>query len=110
MPTLLLEHRGRKSGQAVRVPLVYMQHGDDVIVVGVPWAGGAENPQWYLNLVADPEPMCRSERERRAVHAVTRLPEQRAALWPKLVEVYADFDTYQNWTEREIPVVILQPR
>jgi hypothetical protein len=31
-------------------------------------------------------------------------------LWPKLVDAYADFDNYQSWTEREIPVVVLKPR
>ncbi len=36
--------------------------------------------------------------------------QQRRRLWPLLVELYADFDTYQGWTEREIPVVMLQPR
>lgn len=44
------------------------------------------------------------------MRAVTATPEQRARLWPKLVEAYADFDTYQAWADREIPVVILQPR
>ena len=37
-------------------------------------------------------------------------PEERAALWPRLVELYADFETYQTWTDREIPVVVLEPR
>jgi hypothetical protein len=41
---------------------------------------------------------------------VTAGPEERARLWPKLVELYADFDSYQAWTDREIPVVILSPR
>jgi len=41
---------------------------------------------------------------------VTADPDERARLWPKLVELYADFDNYQNWTDREIPVVVLQPR
>ncbi|MGB8388061.1 nitroreductase/quinone reductase family protein [Mycobacterium sp.] len=44
------------------------------------------------------------------MHAVTADVQQRSHLWPRLVELYADFETYQGWTEREIPVVILQPR
>jgi F420H(2)-dependent quinone reductase len=48
--------------------------------------------------------------ERRAVCAVLAGPEDRERLWPKLVETYADFDTYKSWTDREIPVFILQPR
>ena len=45
-----------------------------------------------------------------AVHAVTAGPDERALLWPRPVATYADFDTYQSWTEREIPVVMLHPR
>ncbi len=41
---------------------------------------------------------------------VTADPDERARLLPKLVELYADFDNYQNWTDREIPAVVLQPR
>jgi deazaflavin-dependent oxidoreductase (nitroreductase family) len=58
------------------------------------------NPDSYIEIGA----------ERRAVHAVTPGPDERARLWPKLVELYADFDNYQSWTDREIPVVVLRPR
>lgn len=44
------------------------------------------------------------------MRAVTADAEQRSRLWPRLAELYADFDTYQSWTEREIPVVMLRPR
>ena len=55
-------------------------------------------------------------------HRVIEIGKQRAAylahkatnaereqLWPRLVELYADFASYQAWTEREIPVVICEP-
>lgn len=109
VPTLLLEHRGRKSGKVFVSPLLYLADGDDVVVVASQ-GGRAENPQWYRNLVADPDVFVEIGSERRPVRAVTADAEQRARLWPRLVELYADFDTYQSWTEREIPVVILQPR
>ena len=41
------------------------------------------------------------------MHAVTAGPDERSRLWPKLVDLYADFDNYQSWTDREIPVVVL---
>jgi hypothetical protein len=44
------------------------------------------------------------------VHAVVADAAQRKRLWPILVDAYADFDTYQSWTDREIPVVLLKPR
>jgi deazaflavin-dependent oxidoreductase (nitroreductase family) len=109
VPTLLLEHVGRKSGKRFTIPLCFMADGPDVIIVASQ-GGRAENPHWYRNLVAHPDCHIQIGADRRAVHAVTASPEQRKALWPRLVDVYADFDTYQSWTEREIPVIILQPR
>jgi hypothetical protein len=60
--------------------------------------------------VASPDTFVEIGSDRRAVHAVTAGAEERARLWPKLVELRADFDNYQSWTDREIPVVVLKPR
>ncbi|OBK47115.1 nitroreductase family deazaflavin-dependent oxidoreductase [Mycobacterium sp. 1081908.1] len=109
VPTLLLEHRGRKSGKLFTVPLLYLRDGQDVVVVASQ-GGLPHHPQWYRNLVADPDTTVQIGGERRSVRAVTADAEQRRRLWPRLVELYADFDTYQSWTDREIPVVVLRPR
>jgi F420H(2)-dependent quinone reductase len=109
VPTLLLEHRGRKSGKIFVTPLLYMFDGADVVIVASQ-GGRPEHPQWYRNLVANPDTFVEIGPDRRAVRAVVACPDERARLWPKLVEVYADFDNYQNWTDREIPVVVLKPR
>ncbi len=109
VPTLLLEHRGRRSGTGYTTPLLYITDGPDTVVVASQ-GGLAKHPQWYHNLVADPDVHIQVGRERRAVGAVTADAAQRARLWPSLVDAYADFDTYQAWTEREIPVVVLRPR
>src|ERR1700752_2986489 len=109
VPTLLLEHTGRKSGKTFVSPLVYMTEGDDVIIVAS-MGGRAQNPQWYHNLRAIPDVYIEMGRERRPVHAVLASPEERTRLWPKLVDTYTDFDTYQSWTDREIPVFVLKPR
>jgi deazaflavin-dependent oxidoreductase (nitroreductase family) len=109
VPTLLLDHVGRKSGRSFTVPLLYLESGRDLVVVGS--QGGLPNhPQWYLNLCVRPETTVQVRAERRAVRARTAEGAERAALWPRLVELYADFDTYRSWTEREIPVVVLEPR
>lgn len=109
VPTLLLEHIGRKTGRRLVTPLVYIHDGDNIVVVAS--QGGRDtDPQWYRNLVANPDAYVEIGTERRPVRAVTATPEEKAQLWPKLVEAYADFDTYQAWADREIPVVILQPR
>jgi hypothetical protein len=44
------------------------------------------------------------------MRARTADPAERAVLWPRLVELYSDYDSYQSWTDREIPVVVLEPR
>jgi len=109
VPTLLLEHRGRKSGRLFTVPLLYLVDGPNVVIVASQ-GGLPTDPQWYRNLVATPEATIQIRRERRPVRARTADADERAALWPRLVELYADFDSYQSWTDREIPVVILEPR
>ena len=109
VPTLLLEHRGRKSGKLFASPLVYINDGDDVIIVAS-MGGRDENPQWYHNLIADPDVHVEVGRDRRAVRAVLASPEEKERLWPKLVEAYADFEAYKAWTDRDIPVFILKPR
>jgi deazaflavin-dependent oxidoreductase (nitroreductase family) len=107
-PTLLLEHRGRKSGKTFVSPLLYITDHSDVIVVASA-LGRTENPQWYRNLLAHPDVHIQIGPDRRAVRAVVASEHERARLWPRLVDAYADFDSYQSATEREIPVIILQP-
>ena len=108
-PTLLLEHTGRKSGKRFTSPLLYITDGADIIIVAS--AGGRdEHPQWYRNLLAQPDAYVEIGSDRRAVTAIQADADQRARLWPRLVEAYADFDSYQTWTNREIPVMVLKPR
>ncbi|MEU0542221.1 nitroreductase family deazaflavin-dependent oxidoreductase [Nocardia sp. NPDC005978] len=107
--TLLLEHRGAKSGADYTSPLLYMPDGDDIVIVASQ-GGLTKNPHWYHNLRANPETHIRIGREHRPVRADLATPAERARLWPLLVETYADFDTYQSWTTREIPVFVLRPR
>lgn len=109
VPTLLLDHVGRKSGTAFTTPLLYLRDGDDLVVVGSQ-GGLPTDPQWVANLKAHPDTTVHLPGERRAVRARVVGPSERAMLWPKLVELYADFDTYQATADRVIPVVVLEPR
>ena len=110
VPTLLLEHVGRKSGKQFVTPLLYLEDGADLVVVASQ-GGLPKNPQWYPNLLAHPETRVSIKGERdRPVRAREAVGEERAALWPRLVELYADFEKYAAWTEREIPVLVLEPR
>jgi F420H(2)-dependent quinone reductase len=110
VPILLLEHVGRKSGKRFTTPLVYLADGPRLIVVASQ-GGLPRDPQWLLNLRAAPETAVILKREgRRQVRARVATTTEKTDLWPRMVAVYADFDTYQGWTERDIPVVILDRR
>jgi deazaflavin-dependent oxidoreductase (nitroreductase family) len=110
VPVLLLEHVGRKSGKTFTSPLLYLEDGRDVVIVASQ-GGLPKNPQWYANLAAHPDTRISLKGEKnRPVRARTATPDEREALWPRLVDLYADFAKYQKWTERTIPVVVLEPR
>ncbi|MBL7492642.1 nitroreductase family deazaflavin-dependent oxidoreductase [Frankia sp. AgB1.9] len=110
VPTLLLEHVGRTSGRRFTTPLLYLDDDPNLVVVASQ-GGLPRNPQWYANLLAHPDTLVHLRKQRgRTVHARVATPAERASLWPRLVGLYADFAKYAVWTEREIPVVILEPR
>lgn len=108
VPTLLLDHVGRKSGKQFTTPLLYLADGDNLVIVASQ-GGLPKDPQWYLNLVARPETSVRLRGEGvRRVKARVAQGAERAELWPRLVELYADFAKYDRWADREIPVVVLE--
>lgn len=103
------QHRSRKSGKNFVAPLLYITDRNNVIVVASA-LGQAENPQWYRNLPPNPDTHIQIGSDRRPVRAVVASSDERARLWPRPVDAYADFDSCQSWTERGIPVIILRPR
>lgn len=107
-PVCLLTTTGRRSGQPRTVPLIYLRDGADLVVVASQ-AGLPKNPQWYGNLQADPRVQIELGKRKGDYLAHTATPDERARLWPRLVALYADYDSYQSWTDREIPVVICTP-
>lgn len=108
IPVLLLTTTGRKSGEPRIQPLLFIEDGDNVIVVAS-HGGLPKDPLWYKNLQANPECTVQIKRRKMKMTARTALPDEREALWPKLVAHYPDFASYETWTERFIPVVILEP-
>ena len=109
VPICLVEHRGRRTGKLRTTPLVYLKDAGRVVVVASQ-AGRPQHPLWYRNLQADPAVTVQIRGDRTRMQARTADPTERAELWPRLVDLYRDYDSYQSWTEREIPVVILEPR
>jgi len=107
-PCLVLTTTGRKTGEDRKFALIYQEHeGDHVIVAS---KGGADShPGWYLNLVDNPDVTVQVGAEKFRAKARTAGSAERAALWPKMAAVWPDYDKYQANTEREIPVVVLEP-
>ena len=108
-PMLLLDHVGAKSGILRTTPLLYVQDGDDFVIVASK-GGHPSHPSWFHNLRANPDTTVQVGSRRLGVRARVARPSERARLWPRVVEAYGSYDDYQRRTRREIPLVILGPR
>jgi deazaflavin-dependent oxidoreductase (nitroreductase family) len=108
-PMLLLDHVGAKSGAHRTSPLVYVADGRDLVIVASKGGFGA-HPAWLHNLRANPDTTVQVGSERRRVHARVATAEERRRLWPLALAVYPDWAVYQRRTDREIPVLVLEPR
>jgi len=108
VPTLLLTVTGRQSGQARTSALIFGQDGDDFLVVAS-MGGAPMHPQWYKNLLATPSAEIQVKAEVTPVVARTATADEKPRLWEIMREFWPNYDTYQERTEREIPVVILSP-
>ncbi|MGW6916908.1 nitroreductase family deazaflavin-dependent oxidoreductase [Kitasatospora sp. NPDC054939] len=106
--TLLLTTVGRVSGQAVRTPLIYGEDDGNYLVVASK-GGAAEHPLWFKNLTAHPE--VRIQVGPRISQGTARIATsaERAAFWPVMVGHWSAYDEYQAKTDREIPVVVIEP-
>ena len=109
VPVCLVTTTGRKSDEPRTVPLLHLPDGDRVLLVASQ-GGLPKHPQWYYNVLADPNVTVQVGRRRRAMTAREATQSERAELWPRLVERYADFADYQANTSRVIPVIICEPR
>jgi deazaflavin-dependent oxidoreductase (nitroreductase family) len=106
--TLILETTGRKSGKQRLTPLIYGRHGNDYLVVASK-GGTPENPDWYHNLAANPEVEIQVKGEKMRARARTATPDEKAELWSIMTKEWPDYDEYQTKTDRDIPVVVLEP-
>src|SRR2546421_12525587 len=108
-PMLLLDHVGAKSGVKLTTPLLYIDDPPNVVIVASK-GGYPKHPAWYHNLRAHPDTTIQIGSERRRVRARVAPPHERERLWPMAVAAYSGYRDYQARAEREIPVVILEPR
>jgi F420H(2)-dependent quinone reductase len=108
-PMLLLDHVGAKSGTRRTSPLVYGRDGANRVLVASK-GGYPKNPSWFHNLRANPDTSVQVGSEVRKVRARVAEGEERARLWTLMVGVYSGYESYRRRTEREIPLVVLEPR
>jgi deazaflavin-dependent oxidoreductase (nitroreductase family) len=108
-PMLLLDHVGAKSAKKRTTPLVYLEDGDNVVLVASK-GGSPRHPSWFHNLRANPETTVQVGSRRIPVIAKVATKSQRSRLWPRVVGLYRGYELYQRRTSREIPLVILEPR
>lgn len=105
--TLILTTTGHRSGESRKTPLIYGEHDGDFLVVASK-GGAPEPPAWYRNLEADPEVAVQVRGERFAARARTATPEEKPELWRIMVGHWPAYDEYQEKTDRDIPVVVLE--
>jgi F420H(2)-dependent quinone reductase len=108
-PMLLLDHVGAKSARKRTSPLAYAVDGENLILIASK-GGYPKNPAWFHNLLANPDTTVMVGSRRRVVRARVARPQERKRLWPLVVSVYGGYEDYRRRTDREIPLVILEPR
>jgi deazaflavin-dependent oxidoreductase (nitroreductase family) len=105
---LLLTTLGRRTGRGRRTPLIYGRDGERLLIVAS--KGGSDDPPlWYGNLAANPRVRVQVKGDVFDAHARTASPEERSRYWPIMTAIWPDYDDYQKKTDREIPIVVLEP-
>lgn len=99
---------GRKSGEPRESPLLFLREGQRIVLVASQ-GGRANNPMWYLNLVANPTVTFQTKDAKLTLTAREATDPERDEYWPKLDAMYADFANYRSYTDRKIPIVICEP-
>lgn len=106
-PLLLITTKGRRSQQWRRTCLIYGPHEDALLIVAS-MGGSPRHPSWYLNLKANPRVWLQVGAD--AFWAVARdaTDDEKPGMWQEMVDIYADYADYQQKTDRQIPVVVLE--
>ena len=108
VPTLLLTTLGRKSGKPYRTPLIYGRDGDNYVVMAS-YGGAPKDPDWYVNLAADPDVIIQVGPDVMRATASTIGDDRRDEVWATMAAVWPDYDKYATKTDRKIPLVLLEP-
>jgi len=104
---LILTTTGRKTGEQRSTPLIYQEHDDAYLIVAS--KGGAdEPPAWFLNIEEKPEITVQVKADRFSARARVAEAHEKPEMWKKMTAAWPAYDEYQQKTDREIPVVVLE--
>jgi deazaflavin-dependent oxidoreductase (nitroreductase family) len=105
----ILTTTGRKSGKVRRSPIVRVHDGEHYLAVAS-MGGQPKHPVWYLNLIANPDVTIQDKDLVVECTARAASGDERERLWAVAVDAYPEYADYQEKCDREIPVVVLEPR
>jgi F420H(2)-dependent quinone reductase len=108
VPVIILWTRGRSSGAVRKTPLMRVEHDGRYAVVASQ-GGAPTHPAWYRNMTADPHVSLQDGPEVRDFVAREVTGEEKSQWWARATEVWPDYDAYQAKTDREIPLLVLEP-
>ncbi|MGI9611890.1 MAG: nitroreductase/quinone reductase family protein [Acidimicrobiales bacterium] len=111
MPVYKVTTIGRVSGQPRTVILTVPVRRDGIYVFVASKGGDDRNPDWYQNMVANPEFTIEPVDGNGPITLIARTAtvEEKAELWPQIVATHGGYDGYQSSTDRDIPVVVAEP-
>jgi len=104
---LILSTIGRKSGEERKNALIFREVDGGYAIVSSK-GGAPTHPDWHFNLEADPNVKVQIKGDKFAAKARVASDEERAAIWPKMAEIWPDYNEYTKKTDRIIPIVILE--
>lgn len=108
LPVVILATLGAKSGKIRKTPVMRVEHDGSYAVVAS-MAGAPTHPVWYHNAVADPRVELQDGPVRQDMLAREVTGDEKAMWWARAVEAFPDYAEYQKRTDREIPVLVLEP-
>jgi deazaflavin-dependent oxidoreductase (nitroreductase family) len=107
-PVIILTTKGARSGNLRKTPLMRVEHEGTYAVVASK-GGAPTHPVWYHNLVADPHVELQDGPTKQDMTARELTGEERDLWWQRAVAAWPDYDNYQQQTDRQIPIFVLEP-
>jgi deazaflavin-dependent oxidoreductase (nitroreductase family) len=109
VPILLLTTTGRRSGERRTSALIYGEADGNYLVVASQ-GGAPTHPNWFLNITENSDAEIQVRAEVIPVTARAASPDEKPRLWKVMAGVWPNYDVYQTRTDRDIPVVVLEPK